>query len=151
MRRSRIRRRSADASAILERIAADETAARLARTRYRSQRMRTLEPDAHIASLLASDERVLAFRGTVLFDRRQWGPGEVGFTGVAGNLYLTTRRIVLMGRLTLSYALDDIEEAVVAGERLLLVMRDGIGVALDTPQPRLLRVEIAAARALSRG
>lgn len=38
-----------------------------------------------------------------------------------------------------------------SGEQLLLVMRGGQGAALSVAQPRLLRVEIAAARALARG
>jgi hypothetical protein len=38
-----------------------------------------------------------------------------------------------------------------AGERLLIVMRDGEGVSLGVAQPRLLRVEIAAARVAASG
>jgi hypothetical protein len=37
-----------------------------------------------------------------------------------------------------------------SGERLLLVLRDGRGASIDVSQPRLLRVEIAAARASGR-
>jgi hypothetical protein len=42
--------------------------------------------------------------------------------------------------------LDDIEEMAVAVGRLLLVrLRDGSGFAIETDQPRLLRVVLAAA------
>jgi hypothetical protein len=50
----------------------------------------------------------------------------------------------------LAIALEEIEEVGLSGERLLLVLRDGKGVWLEAPQPRLLRVEIAAARAAAR-
>ena len=43
--------------------------------------------------------------------------------------------------------LSEIDDVVLSGERLLLVLRGGQGVSIDAPQPRLLRVEIAAARA----
>ena len=71
--------------------------------------------------------------------------------GAAGDLYLTTRRLVLRSRPALSFELRDIDEVGVSGERLLLVMRDGTAVSLDVAQPRLLRVEIGNARALARG
>ena len=63
---------------------------------------------------------------------------------------MTSRRIVLLGRLTLAIDLDDIEDAVISGERILLVMGDGQGAALGVAQPRLLRVEIATARAFAK-
>jgi hypothetical protein len=57
---------------------------------------------------------------------------------------------VLVGRLTVAIDLDEIEDAVVSGERILLVMGDGRGATLDVARPRLLRVEIATARAFAR-
>lgn len=139
-----------DAAGVLARIATDEAAAAQARDRYRTQPMQPLAPDGRIAPLLAGDEDLLALRRGVTFDRRQSVPGADLSNAVAGSLYVTTRRLVLVGRLTLSFSLRDIEEAVLSGERLLLVLRDGIGVSLDVPQPRLLRVEIATARASAR-
>ena len=37
-----------------------------------------------------------------------------------------------------------------SGHRLLLVLHGGAGIALDVASPRLLRVEIATARAAAR-
>jgi hypothetical protein len=90
-------------------------------------------------------------RRAALLDRRQPQAGSDAPSGLAGDLYLTSRRLVLVGRLTLSFELDEIEEAMLAGERLLLVLRDGQGASVAVAQPRLLRVEIAAARAAVRG
>jgi hypothetical protein len=140
-----------DAAWILARVAADEAATALARDRYRTEPMQALEPDARIAPLLAPDERLLAVRRSVVLDRRQSTTHADFAIGVAGSLYMTARRLILVGRLTLAFNLEDIDEAVLSGERLLLVLRDGNGVSLDVAQPRLLRVEIATARASARG
>jgi hypothetical protein len=140
-----------DAAAILGRAAADEAAAGEARDRYRTQRMPALEPDARIAPLLAPDEHLLAVRRSVMLDRRPSRSGPDRPPGVGGDLYLTARRLVLLGRSALSFDLDEIEEAGLSGERLLLVMRNGSSVSLDTAGPRLLRVEIGCARAAARG
>ena len=37
-----------------------------------------------------------------------------------------------------------------SGEQLMLLLRDGQGLTLEVPQPRLLRVELAAARATAK-
>ena len=139
-----------DASAIIARVHADEKAASQARDLYRTQRMQALEPDAGIAPLLAPEEQVLAVRHGAVFDRRQSTAGTDVRIGLNGSLYVTSQRLVLIGRLTLSFDLDDIEETVLSGEQLLLVMRDGTGVSLEVGQPRLLRVEIGTARAAAR-
>jgi hypothetical protein len=140
-----------DAAAILARAGADEAAAGEARERYRTQRMAALEPDAQIAPKLASGEHVLAVRRRVMLDRHPSRAGQDDPMGVGGDLYLTARRLVLLGRLALSFDLDEIEEAGLSGERLLLVMRNGSSLSLDVAQPRLLRVEIGCARAAARG
>lgn len=140
-----------DATQILARAQADEAAADEARERYRTQPHAMLEPDARIAPLLAAGEHVVAVRRSALLDRREPAVGSDVPTGLAGDLYLTSRRLVLVGRLTLSFHLDEIEEAMLSGERLLLVMPGGQGASLDVAQPRLLRVEIAAARVAASG
>ncbi|MGO9178292.1 MAG: hypothetical protein ACLQBX_10765 [Candidatus Limnocylindrales bacterium] len=140
-----------DAAAILARAEADEAAADQARERYRTQAMAALEPDPRIAPLLTSDERVFAVRRSAMLDRRQPLLGSDVASGLAGDLYVTSRRLVLVGRHTLSFDLADIEEAMLSGERLLFVLRHGQGASLDVDRPRLLRVEIAAARAAARG
>ena len=65
-------------------------------------------------------------------------------------LSVTSRRLLLTGRVRLSIGLDEIGEILMAGGRLLLVLRGGQGVALEVAYPRLLRVEIAAARVAAR-
>lgn len=140
-----------DASAILARAHADEAAADRARETYRTHPLPTLEPDAGIAPLLGPDERVVAVRRSAQLDRRQPVPGADAPLGLAGDLYLTCRRLVLVGRLVVSLDLGDIEEVGLSGERLLLALHDGQGMTIDVEQPRLLRVEVATARALARG
>src|ERR1035437_9684611 len=60
------------------------------------------------------------------------------------------RRLVLAGPDLIIFVLAALDEAVVSHERLLLVLRDGVGLVIEVGQPRLLRVEIAAARAAQR-
>ena len=45
---------------------------------------------------------------------------------------------------------DKIEELALAGERLLITLRDGTGLSIDASRPRLMRVQIAAALAAGR-
>jgi hypothetical protein len=145
-----------DAAAILARADEDEAAADAARARYRTRPLTTLPPDDSIGPLLVPGERVVAVRSSALLERRQPAPGAQPTAGahppagLAGRLYVTSRRLLLVGRLTLSYELQAVEEAMLSGERLLLLLRDGQGLTLEAAQPRLLRVEIAAARAAAR-
>jgi hypothetical protein len=136
-----------DAGEILARALADEAAADLARARYRTQPIATLAPDERIGPLLVPDERVVAIRRSALLERRQPMPGARATRGLAGTLYVTSRRIVLLGRASLSFGLGAIQEVMVSGDRLLVVLRDGQGFTLEVQQPRVLRVELAAARA----
>jgi hypothetical protein len=144
-----------DASRILERVCADqaaacdEEAAAEARARFRSEPMPCIPPDDAIAQMLGADERVLSVRREATIERRQGDPASSA-GGLAGDLYITSRRLVFRGRLALSIDLEDIDEAMLSGDRLLLVTRDGAGIAIDADRPRLLRVEIAAARAALR-
>ena len=140
-----------DADAILGRAADDEAAALAARERYRDREIEPIEPDGRIAELLAPGESVLAVRRSVLLDRRepQVGTRCPGYPGLAGDLYVTSRRIVHVGRFVLEYDLAAIREAVVSAEHLLLILGDGAGVMLDVDRPRLLRVQITAVRSRS--
>jgi hypothetical protein len=140
-----------DAAAVLARAEADEAAAGQARERYRVEPLRALEPDARIAPLLAPDEHLLAVRRSVMLDRYPSRSGSDVPRGVGGDLYLTARRLVLLGRIALSFDLGEIKEVGLSGERLLLVLLHGSSVSLDAAQPRLLRVEIGSARAEARG
>jgi hypothetical protein len=134
------------AAAILERASVDEALADEARDRYRIEPMRPLAPEPAIARHLCPDEHVLAVRRSAGFDRRQPLPKGRG-SGLVGDLYLTSKRLVLVGRVILAFDLPAIAEASLEGERLLLVMADGTGLAIDVDHPRLLRVELATARA----
>jgi hypothetical protein len=140
----------ADAGQIVERAPAAAGAPDEARARFRRDGAPMLPPDEQIAPFLEPGEQLVALRHAALLDRREPSPGARLTPGVAGDLYVTSRRLVLVGRVRLSFELGEIEDAVVSGERLLLVLRDGRGVALQVAQPRLLWVEIAAARALAR-
>jgi hypothetical protein len=140
----------AGAAGSLQPSAADQAAADEARVRFRRGEMPALTPDDRIRPLLDRGERLLALRHHALLDRREPSPGGRLTTGVAWGLYLTSRRLVLAGRPTLSVELETIEDAVLSGERVLLVLRDGHGVALESEQPRLLLAEIASARAAVR-
>ena len=138
-----------DADAILARAVDDEAAALVARDRYRDGSIEPIEPDERIAVLLVPGEELFAVRRSALLDRRepQVGARCPAYPGLAGDLYLTSTRLVHLGRFTMEYDLDAIREAVVSAEHLLLVLCDGTGLILDLDRPRLLRVEIAAARA----
>ena len=141
-----------DAARILARAEADEAAAHEARELYRAHPMAALRPDAQIGPLLDPGERVFAVRPHALVERRAGLPrADATTTGLGGSLYLTSRRLVIVGRTTLWFDLDGIEEVLLSGDRLLLVMRDGQGAELGVSEPRLLRVEIAAARLSARG
>jgi hypothetical protein len=77
-------------------------------------------------------------------------PGSVATPPIVVDLYVTSRRLVLAGPDMIFFDLAALDEAVVSHERLLIVLRDGVGLVLEVEQPRLLRVEIATARAAQR-
>jgi hypothetical protein len=137
------------ANSIVARADEDEAVAAEARIRYRAEGIAPLEPDAAIRPLLGEGEFPLAVRLSVALDRRE-PPQAHRPPGIAGDLYVTSRRLVLVGRRPLTLDLADVADAVISGERLQLVMRDGTCVTLDVDQPRLLRVQISAARAAAR-
>ncbi|MEO8470193.1 MAG: hypothetical protein ABI573_11085 [Chloroflexota bacterium] len=139
-----------DAAKILARIVADDAAADEARERYRIGPLPSLDADPGTAVQLEPGEHIVAIRESVFLDRREPRPDLNALAGVAGTLYVTTRRLLLLGRIRLSIDLAEIEDVAVSGERLLLVLRDARGVSLETARPRLLRVELAAARAALR-
>jgi len=123
--------------------AADEAAADEARLRLREQGIVPIEPDDRIGAMLAPEELVLAIRRSVSLERRK-GWREPG-GGLRGDLYVTTRRLVHLGRVRVEYALGDIQEAVVADSALRLVIGES-GVEIKVPDPRLLRVQVSAVR-----
>ena len=129
-----------DAARAAERAADDEEAAAAARDRFRIGPIPTIEADDGIGPHLASGESVHALRRHAILS----APGGDGALGYGGTLYLTSRRLVHLGQLVMSVGLTDIEESSLAGERLLLTLRNGEGLTLDVDRPRLLRAEMAA-------
>ena len=124
---------------------ADALAAEEARERYRDEPMAPIEVRGSIADLLGPTERLLAVRNDARYDRRQEAEGSRG-PGLSGDLYLTSSRLILLGRFDLTFDLEEIEEIDLFGDRLRLMTGKGAGLSLDVDQPRLLRVEIGAAR-----
>jgi len=125
-------------------VRTDELAAAEARARLAHEAPPALEPDRAVAPLLKPAERLLALRRGAHLDRRQLPRGSG--CGVPCDLYLTTARLILLGQIVLSYDLPELSEVALSGERLLVLTCDGRSVSLDVEQPRLLRVEVAAAR-----
>jgi hypothetical protein len=136
-----------EAQAILARTQHDEREAEEARERYRSGGLTEVLPDDTVAAQLEPGEGLVAVRASASARRDGRGDDE---QPLAGPLYLTSRRLLVLGRSPLAIRLSGIEEVALAGERLLLSLRDGTGLNLGTSGPRLLRVQIAAAMIGSR-
>ena len=96
-----------------------------------------------ICHLLLPGERLVAHRGDATFDRRQ--PRRQ--RRPVGDLYLTSARLLFVGSPMASIPLESIEDSILIGDRIQLMVRGGVGVLIDTDRPRLLREQIAAARA----
>ncbi len=126
----------------------DAADADAARRSYRAHGMRALSADERIAPILRPGELVHAIRREATLDRRQ--PPSGSAAALAGDLYVTSDRVILLGRPTVILDIEKIREAGLSGDRLLLVMKDGTCAALAVEEPRLLRVQIAAARAARR-
>jgi hypothetical protein len=125
---------------------ADRAASDRARSRYRLVSMATIDPEPAIAPLLGSAEHVHAMRRGAMFELREPVDGAMVNRCGAGDLYLTSRRLVVLSRPLLDVELEWIREIGLAGDRLLLSLADGSGVCLVVTGPLLLRVELSAAR-----
>ena len=136
-----------DAATVAERAAADEADANEARERFRIGPIPAIEADEAVAAHLAPGELVHALRSRAILR----APGGDAALGYGGTLYLTSRRLIHLGQVVVSVQLTDIVETSLAGERLLLTLRDGEGLSLDVDRPRLLRAEMSEiARGLRR-
>jgi hypothetical protein len=100
-----------------------------------------MTPDERIGPHLAPGELVHDLRPSAILK----APGDDRALGYGGTLYLTSQRLVHIGQVTVNVQLRDIIETALAGERLLITLRDAEGITLDVDRPRLLRIEIAAA------
>ena len=129
--------------------ATDQATADEARLRYRRRGVGRIDADERIGPILEPDEQLVAVRRSAVVYRPETPESGAALPGVA-DVYVTTRRLVLAGPDVHSFDLAEVDEAVVSNERLLLVLCDGVGLVLKVDWPRLLRVEIAAARAARR-
>lgn len=124
---------------------ADEAAAREARRLYDDRGIDAVAPDDAIARYLATNELVLAQHPRAVLNAERDVPGYIGA------LYLTSERILHLGSVVVSVHLRDIAESALAGERLLFTLRNGDGITIDLPAPRLFRTQVAAAAYATRG
>jgi hypothetical protein len=130
-----------DATAAAERAAADEADAVSARERFGSEPLEAIHPDDSIAPHLLPGELVHALRTRAILR----APGSDSSLGYGGTLYLTSQRLVHLGQVVMAVQLSDIVESSLAGERILLTLRESEGLSLEVDRPRLLRVMIAEA------
>lgn len=136
-----------DAATVAERAADDEAEADRARERFRIGPVPAIDADEVVRPHLAQGELVHALRNRAILR----APGGDAALGYGGTLYLTSRRLIHLGQVVMSVQLTDIVETSLAGERLLLSLRDGEGLSLDVDRPRLLRAEMSEiARGLRR-
>lgn len=126
---------------------ADRAEAEAARSRYRAVGVIPISPDPRIEEALAHGEWLVARRPSVRIDRRHQGDA----LPPCGDLYVTSDRVLLVGHGSLSIRLDDVEDAALLRGALVLLLRGGKAVTVETDRPRLLRVQIAAARAARAG
>jgi hypothetical protein len=128
-----------DAEATAARVAADEAAAAAARERYRSEPMGVLDVERGVIGHLQSGELVHDLRRHAMLK----SPGDERALGYGGTLYLSSRRLLHIGQVVVSMQLTDIVETSLAGERLLVTLRDGEGFSFDLERPREFRVGLA--------
>jgi hypothetical protein len=122
----------------------DEALASAARVRYRADGIVGIEPDLAIRAVLDPDEQLLAVRevatvGSVSTPRER---------ALFGRLAITTKRLLVLDGQSVTLArLEELDDVTIATNRLLVMLTTGVSFIIDTAQPRLLRVELAAARA----
>ena len=137
-----------DPDEILFRIRQDEAEADEARSRYRVEGLPNIQVDGLTAEPLRPGEAAVDVRASALVTRHPLGDGT---DELAGPLVLTTRRLLVVGHAPLEVEIGDIDELTLAGERLLVTLRDGTGLSINASRPRLLRVQIAALREATGG
>jgi hypothetical protein len=135
-----------DAQNVAVRIGVDEAAADAERSRLTREPLPNLADGIEPAVRLRPDEVVHAIRQVAMLEDAR-SPIPSG-----GTLYITSRRMVHVGADVREVDLTAITEIAVAMERLCLIdLADGTDLAIEIDQPRLLRVQLAAARAAARG
>ena len=122
-----------------------------ARRRLREQGIVPIEPDDPVGVMLAPEEMVVAVRRSVTLERRKGWPPEPG-GGLGGDLYVTTQRLVHLGRRPVEYRLGESgrpssRKATPSGSSSVKAAASKNGVE----DPCLLRVEdLAAVREAAR-
>jgi hypothetical protein len=138
-----------DAERIADRIAQDEAAADEARLAYQADGLPVIEADGAAAAILHPGELLHASHGSAVLEE-PGGAGDLRHPR-GGTLYLTNERLIHTGAASTELPLAEIDEMAVALERLVLIRRrDGSDLAIEVDQPRLLRVQLAAAMAAER-
>ena len=121
----------------------DDALATAARARYRSDGIGSIEPDHGMRSALGGDEQLLAVRQSASVERL-----AAGARPESGRLAITTERIFLLdGHAVTLATLEELDDVTLVTDRLLVMLTSGAGFTISAPQPKLLRVELAAARA----
>lgn len=138
-----------DAESIAARIGEDETAADEARQAYQAGGLPVIEPEVSAEAILQPDEILHAVHASALLEEASLFD-DAGLPR-GGTLYLTSERLIHAAAESTELPLAEIDEMAVALERLLLIRRrDGTDLAVEVDQPRLLRVQLAAAIAAAR-
>lgn len=123
----------------------------MARRRARIHGPEPIDADDRIGPILRAGERALAVRREAAFIRRDARAWMADGAPALGDLYVTTQRVIHIGPSLVAIELDEIEDAAIAGEQILLLLRDGLDVVIGVERPRLLRVQISTARAARAG
>jgi hypothetical protein len=127
----------------LEPAEEDDALAAAARSHYRSGAGSTISSSGDVRAALKPDEQLIAVRTTASID-----PGPRGGQVWSGQLVVTNERLVLIDQRAVTLAsFDQIEDVTLAADRVLVVLTTGGGFAIRSCHPRLLRVQLAAARA----
>lgn len=128
-------------------VLSDEEAARVAREQYR-RGISPVEPDDLVAPHLQDGEHLLEERARATL--REVDEPSRASLDVDGWLYVTNRRLLHVGVAAASIPLLEIDEISVTTRGLLIQLRGPGGVILGLPQPRRVRVLIAAAISATR-
>jgi hypothetical protein len=122
----------------------DESLAAAARARFRTDGMVTIEPDHQMRSALRPDEQLLAVRQAAGVERLIDGVRSI----LSGPLAITSNRLLVVdGQPVTLASFDELDDVTLVTDRLLVMLTSGVGLTIDAINPRLLRVELAAARA----
>ena len=130
--------------------ATDEDLALRAREHYRESGIPEIEADGVVSARVEDGERVLGMRASATVRRVDVEEDTRAVVSTEGPLYVTDRRLLHLGPEMESIELLDIDELVMADDRILVTLVGSRGLTLDVDNPHQLRVLIAAAKAARR-